>query len=306
MSIVELKNNIVNFINSVGINNSLIIITGPTGVGKTEVANEIAKWINGVIINCDSVQIYNELKIMSARPNFKNYLKKNNYLFGIKSLTQEFSVGQWLDLLNNSLKDIEKFIKAPILVGGSGMYIDAALNGISPIPFVKNDLKKEAEKIINDIGISNFRKFVTSIDRNYSSKNDDKQRLLRAFNVFVSTGQNMTYWHAKEKLGKVNRKTYIVLITSNRKKIYMNCDNRFDIMMKKGGVEEVKKIWLKKYSKNLPGLKSLGVRRLLEYFDNKISFDLAVKLGKKDTRNYVKRQITWFKKKIVPNYTLYV
>ncbi len=282
-------------------NEILVIIAGPTGVGKSEFAFNLAQNINGSIINADAIQVYRELKIMSARPDTKLENMLDHYLYGFQRINHYFSVGNWLNLVHKVLAKIDKNNKIGILVGGSGLYINAAKYGITPVPTIEKNVKEDSKQLFEKIGINEFRNLICNIDSNFSSKSYDKQRLLRAHSVFISTGKTLTEWHKLPNEGMVKRKIISILLTSDRKKIYKTCNLRFDNMISLGGLDEVKEIWKKNFDRSLSGLKSLGVRRLLDHFDRKISLNDAIELSKKDTRNYVKRQITWFKHNYVTN-----
>jgi tRNA dimethylallyltransferase len=241
------------------------------------------------------MQVYKDLRILSSRPRYLEEKIIEHYLYGFLNINEEFSVGRWLELLNKTLEKIKNNNKIGILVGGTGLYIQAAIRGISPIPKIKNEIKKEGQLLIKKIGIEKFKKFLENIDPEYIYQNNDVQRLLRSYNVYFSTGKTLTEWHKMPNLGSVNRKIFSILLSSDRTNIYRNCDKRFDLMMSNGGLMEAKKIWQHNFDRNLSPLKSLGLRRLLEYFDGKLTLQEAIRTSKRDTRHYVKRQITWFK-----------
>ena len=241
------------------------------------------------------MQVYKDLRILSSRPGYLEEKIIEHYLYGFLNINEEFSVGRWLELLKKTLEKIKNNNKIGILVGGTGLYIQAAIRGISPIPKIKNEIKKEGQLLINKIGIKKFKKLLENIDPEYINLNNDVQRLLRSYNVYFSTGKTLTEWHKIPNQGSVNRKIFSILLSSDRTNIYRNCDKRFDLMMSNGGLMEAKKIWQHNFDRNLSPLKSLGLRRLLEYFDGKLTLQEAIRMSKRDTRHYVKRQITWFK-----------
>ncbi len=216
-------------------------------------------------------------------------------MYGFLNIQEDFSVGKWLALLNKTLENIKNQNKIAILVGGTGLYIQAAIRGISPIPKIKNEIKKEGRLLINEIGISRFKKFLEKLDPEYIKLNNDVQRLLRSYNVYYSTGKTLTEWHKMPNQGAVNRRIFSILLSSDRSNIYKKCDERFDLMISNGGLMEAKKIWQYNLDRNISPLKSLGLRRLLEYFDGHLTLEEAIRITKRDTRHYVKRQITWFK-----------
>ena len=170
-----------------------------------------------------------------------------------------------------------------------------------PIPAVTQNIKDKTLLILNDIGIDKFREMVFHIDPVFSQKNNDKHRLLRAYNVYLQTNKNLSFWHGQVREGKISKQVYSFLISSEREAIYKNCDIRFNQMLNDGGLEEVIKLRNKNIDRSLPIMKSLGVKWLLNYLDSKITFDEAVRLSMRDTRHYAKRQLTWFKHNYIPN-----
>ena len=284
----------------------LVIIAGPTCVGKSSIAMELAKKINGVLINADSVQVYEDLKLLSARPTEKDMLQVPHFLYGYVKSEINYSIADWLQQLHKVLDNLKKIKKTAILVGGSGLYLNSVINGLAPIPRLKEEIKKESLLKLNEIGIDSFREINFKIDPKFVAKNSDKHRLLRSYGVFLQTNKNMTYWYKKSRQGAIKRKIYSFLINLERELIYRRCELRFDNMLKEGALEEVKRIHESNVDRSLPVAKCLGVKWLLSYLDKKISFEEAVKLSKRDTRRYVKRQITWFTHNYIPYKTIFL
>ena len=278
----------------------VVIIAGPTCVGKSVIAMKLAKKINGVLINADSVQVYEDLRLLSARPTEKDMHQVPHFLYGYVKSEINYSIADWLQKLHEVLDNIKKIKKTAILVGGSGLYLNSVINGLAPIPRLKEEIKKESLLKLNEIGIDNFKKINFNIDPKFVAKNCDKHRLLRSYGVFLQTNKNMTYWYKKSRQGAIKRKIYSFLINLERELIYRRCELRFDNMLKEGALEEVKKIHRSNIDRSLPVAKCLGVKWLLSYLDKKISFEEAIKLSKRDTRRYVKRQITWFSHNYIP------
>ena len=278
----------------------LIIIAGPTCVGKSFIAMELAKKINGVLINADSVQVYEDLKLLSARPSEEDMHQIPHFLYGYVKSQKNNTIADWLRRLHEVLLDIQKIKKKAILVGGSGLYINAVINGLAPIPRLREEIKKKSLLKLNEIGIDSFKEINFNIDPEFVEKNHDKHRLLRSYGVFLQTKKNMTYWYQKPRQGAIKKNIYNFLINSERQLIYKRCELRFDNMLEKGALEEVRKIHDSNIDRSLPVARSLGVKWLLNYLDKKISFEEAVRLSKRDTRRYVKRQITWFNHNFIP------
>jgi tRNA dimethylallyltransferase len=281
----------------------MIIIAGPTCVGKSNIAIRLAKEINGAIINADSVQVYKDLNLLSARPVINEMGGIPHFLYGYIESNMNFSVSDWLLDVRSALSDIKKVKKIPILVGGSGLYLNAVINGLVPIPFITQKTKDECLFKFNQVGIEKFRKLVFEIDPCFIKNNIDKHRLLRAYSVYIATGKNMSFWHSQPRDGMINKVIYPFLIYLDRQILYNKCDNRFNEMLLNGGLEEVRLIH-NSVDRSLPIAKSLGVKWLLNYLDSKISLEDAVRLSKRDTRHYVKRQITWFNHNYIPYKTI--
>ena len=281
--------------------NDAIIIAGPTCVGKSAIAIALAKKINGVILNADSVQVYKNLKILSARPSEEEIQDIPHFLYGYVDGSNNFSVADWLFDLKTALKKVQLSKKVPIIVGGSGLYINAVINGLSKIPDISEDNKNLSFNKFNEIGFEKFMQLNSQIDPEFVKINSDKQRLLRAYSVFLQTEKNMTFWHKQPREGKLEKNILSIFINSERKLIYKNCDFRFDKMLEKGALAEVENLWKIKIDRSLPISKSLGVKWLLRYLDKSISYKDAVNLSKRDTRRFVKRQFTWFNHNFIPN-----
>ena len=284
--------------------NDMIIIAGPTGVGKSKIAMELAKKINGVLINADSVQVYKDLLLLSARPSKLDIQKVPHFLYGYVNSKINYSVGDWLLELEKTLTDIELIDKIPILVGGSGLYLSAVINGLVNIPVISKTVKKESLARLNEVGIEKFRQINLKIDPGFAQNNNDKNRLLRAYGIFLQTKRNISYWHEQPRVKRVNKKFFSFFIKSERMSIYKKCEIRFDNMLAQGAIKEVEKLHCLNIDRSLPISKSLGVKWFLDYLDDNISYEEAVRLSKRDTRRYVKRQFTWFAHNYIPYKTI--
>ena len=282
----------------------VFIVSGPTGIGKSKLAISIAKKINGVIINADSMQIYKELKIISAQPSERDKKVISHELYAMKSINENFSVMDWLELVQEKIKVVFNKNKIPIIVGGSGLYIKSAINGISKIPKIDKVVLENSSKLFEKIGILEFRNLVKEIDKDFTIKNKDKQRLIRAYSVHLQTGKSISEWYKGSKVKKVYNTFFSILLEQEREKIYQNCENRFDEFINKGVIEEVKLLKDKNFDRSFPGFKCLGVNWIIKYLEDEISLDDAIILSKRDTRRYVKRQLTWFRHNFNPDLIL--
>ena len=198
----------------------IIIISGPTGIGKSNLALSLAKKINGVIINADSMQIYKELKIISSQPSDRDKKIVSHELYSIRSICQSFSVMDWLELVEKKLDEIFNKNKIPIIVGGTGLYIKSAINGISKIPKVDKEVFDNCLKLFEKIGIIEFKKLVKKIDENFIIKNIDKQRLIRAYSVYLQTGKAISEWYKSSEINKIYNTFFSILLEQEREKNY--------------------------------------------------------------------------------------
>ena len=302
MSIIQLIENKISNLNFV--KTPIIVISGPTGIGKSNLAMSLAKKIDGVIINADSMQVYKELKIISSQPSELDKTIITHELYSIKSIFDKFSVMDWLELVEEKLDIIFNQNKIPIIVGGTGLYIKSAINGISKIPNIEKIVIENCSKLFEKIGILEFRKLVEQIDEDFTFKNIDKQRLIRAYSVYLQTGKTISEWQKNSKIRKIYCTFFSILLEQDREKNYKNCENRFDEFVNKGAIEEVKFLKDRNFDRSLPGFKCLGVNWILRYLEKKISLDDAILLSKRDTRRYVKRQLTWFRHNFNPDLIL--
>ena len=282
----------------------IIVISGPTGIGKSNLAISLAEKINGVIINADSMLIYKELKIISSQPSDEDKKNIPHELYSIRPIYQSFSVMDWLELVEKKIYQIFNKNKVPILVGGTGLYIKSAINGISKLPKVDKEIFDNCLKLFEKIGIIEFKKLVQKIDENFIKKNIDKQRLIRAYSIYLQTGKAISEWYESSEINKIYNTFFSILLEQEREKNYQNCENRFDEFIYKGAVDEVKYLKEKNFDRSLPGFKCLGVNWILKYLDKEISLNDAIVLSKRDTRRYVKRQLTWFRHNFNPDLVL--
>jgi tRNA dimethylallyltransferase len=273
----------------------IILIAGPTGSGKSEIALRLAKKINGEIINADSMQVYKEIKILSARP--ENYFNIAHYLYGNISVKNNFSAGEWLKKVKLNLKKIIKKKKQPIFVGGTGLYFKLLTEGISNIPKIPDSIRNKARKLNVELGNDKFYNLLIKLDpliQNRIKKNDT-HRLIRAYEVIIFTKKSLINWQKKNK-NYFSNYQFI--------KIYINYENtllqkllrlRLKKMFEIGAVEEVKKFLKLKINASLPANKILGIEEIKKYLDKKIPLEQAFEETFIRTRRYVKRQRTWFR-----------
>ena len=283
-------------------NNKIIVIAGPTASGKSKLAIHKAQEMNGVIINADSMQVYKNTPIISAAPNIKEKQLVEHRLYEIYDNIFNGTVVDWLDLAVKEIKDVWAKNQTPIVVGGTGMYIDNLINGTTPIPEVVPDIRKQAYDILQKGGLSALYDELKNMDIKAANKlsPNDSTRVRRAYEIMLQTGISVCDWYEKPMIKKLpEAKFEVYKIIPDMKELEARCYKRFDIMMQLGALEEVKYLHQRKLDRNLPSMKMLGVPELLSYLDENISLEEAVELAKLHTRQYAKRQLTWFRNKLI-------
>ena len=273
----------------------IILIAGPTGSGKSEIALRLAKKINGEIINADSMQVYKEIKILSARP--ENYFNITHYLYGSISIRNNFSAGEWLKKAQLNVKKIINKKKQPIFVGGTGLYFKLLTEGISNIPKIPDLIRIKARKLNTKLGNDKFYSLLIKLDplvQNKIKKNDT-HRLIRAYEVMTFTKKSLFNWQKKNTNYFSNYK--FIKIYINPKNIFLLKLLRLRLkkMFEQGAVDEVKKFIKLKIDPNLPANKILGIEEINKYLGKKISLEQSFEETFIRTRRYVKRQRTWFR-----------
>jgi tRNA dimethylallyltransferase len=273
----------------------IILIAGPTGSGKSEIALKLAKKINGEIINADSMQVYKEIRILSARP--ESYSNVSHYLYGNISLKNNFSAGEWLKKAKLNLNKIIKKKKQPIFVGGTGLYFKLLTEGISNIPKIPDSIRTKARKLNAKLGNDKFYRLLIKLDpliQNKIKKNDT-HRLIRAYEVITFTKKSLIDWQKKNKNYFSNYHFIKIFINPENSFLQKLLRLRLKKMFELGAVDEVKKFLKLKINKNLPANKILGIEEIKKYLDKKIPLEQAFEETFIRTRRYVKRQRTWFR-----------
>jgi len=287
----------------------IILISGPTASGKSNFAVKLAKKINGEIINADSMQVYKQLKILTARPNKKEQKNIKHHLYGVVDINKSFSTGQWLKLAIKKIKEIRKRKKIPILVGGTGLYFQSIINGLAKIPNIPLEFRKKVRFIQKKEGQKKFYKKLLKLDKKIKEKFDpnDTQRSIRAFEIKLYTKDSMYNWFSKTKPAFNENEFYKIYIDFNREELVKKISLRTVKMLKNGAIDEVKRFSYKKIKKDSSVNKVIGVNELKQYLKNQMTMDEVGELISIRTRQYAKRQVTWARSrmlswnKITPN-----
>ena len=283
------------------IRSKIILISGPTASGKSNFAVKIANKINGEIINADSMQVYKQLKILTARPNKEEQKNIKHHLYGVVEENKSFSTGQWLKLAIKKIKEIRKRKKAPILVGGTGLYFQSIINGLVKIPNIPLKLRNKVRFIQKKEGQKKFYEKLLKLDKKVKGKFDsnDTQRSIRAFEIKLYTKVSMYDWLNKTK-PVFNENEFLKLyIDFNRQELIKRISLRTVKMLQKGAIEEVKRLSTKKIKKDYSVNKIIGVNELRQYLKKQMTLDEVRELISIRTRQYAKRQATWARSRML-------
>ena len=274
---------------------NIILISGPTASGKTDFAVKLAKKINGEIINADSMQVYKELQILTARPSLKKQKKIKHHLYGFQPVKKKFSTGLWLKLAIKEIKNIQKKNKIPIVVGGTGLYFKALTDGLAKIPNIPLKTRLQIRNIHKTIGQKNFYKKLIKIDSH--SKNrinpNDTQRMIRAYEIKKYTKTSLFEWFKKTKPIFKKDKFIKIYIDFPRVQLINRISRRVEEMIKMGAISEVKTYLKLKVRKENSSNKVIGVQEISELIKKKINLDQAKERISIKSRQYAKRQSTW-------------
>ena len=273
----------------------IILISGPTASGKSSFAIKLAKKINGEIINADSMQVYKQLKILSARPYLKEYNKIRHHLYGFHDVKKNFSTGSWLKLVIKKIQEIKKREKTPILVGGTGLYFKALIEGLVKIPNIPLSIRNQIRFEQSKIGQIKFYKKLLKLDP--ASKNKinptDTHRSLRAYEIKLYTGKSIHEWYKSTKSNFHKSDFYKIYIDFPRNELIERINLRSIKMIKKGAIKEVKKFIKLKVRKDKSVNKAIGINEIRQYLNNEKELqEITEKISIK-TRQYAKRQSTW-------------
>ena len=276
----------------------VIVICGPTASGKTALSIELAKRINGEIISCDSMQIYKEMDIGTAKPTIEEMQGIKHYLIDFVSPDKRYSVSDYKKDAKEAIKEILGKGKTPIIVGGTGLYIDSLIYEIEyPEMTFDENYRENLEKIVEKEGLESLYNQAKNIDPVAISKisKNDKKRILRILEIYHATGKTKTEQEIESRKKEIEYDYRVYALNWDRSELYERINKRVDIMIDKGLILEVKKIY-KKYKKFPTAMQGLGYKEVVEYLDKKITKEEMIEKIKQETRRYAKRQLTWFRK----------
>ena len=279
-------------------NNGAVLIAGPTASGKSALALALAEAHNGVIINTDSMQVYRDLRVITARPTPEEEVRRPHRLYGHVDAAVNFSAGAWVTDATKVLAEVRAQNRLPIFAGGSGLYFKALTRGLSAVPPISPDVRERVRARLEQDGVEASHALLMQRDPASAErlKPRDRTRIARALEVIEATGRSLADWH-RDGLppllppGAFNA----VFLSPERDELYARIDARFGAMLKAGAPDEVAALASRKLDPLLPAMKAHGVPALIRHIAGEITLEEAAMIGRADTRHYAKRQFTWFR-----------
>jgi len=274
------------------------VIGGPTASGKSKLAVELAKKVNGEIISADSMQIYKEMNIGTAKVNKEEMQGVQHYLVDFVSPDERYSVSNFKKDAEKAIEEILEKGKTPIVVGGTGLYIDSLIYGIEfQNEEVDLEYREKLNKIADEKGLESLYKKAQEIDPEAMKKIsiNDRKRIIRVLEIYHKTGKTKTEQELQSRKNEVKYEYKVFAITMDREKLYERIEKRIDFMIEQGLIEEVKQI-LEKYHTFPTAMQGLGYKEVVEYLEGSCTKEEMIEKIKKETRHYAKRQLTWFRK----------
>jgi tRNA dimethylallyltransferase len=271
----------------------LIIITGPTAVGKTELSIKLAQHLETEIISADSRQIYKELKIGVARPSEKELNKVPHHFIGSHSIQESFTVADYELAASEKMEELFYVKNYVICTGGTGLYLKSLINGLDRIPRIDPSISLELQDLFEKNGLEYLQAKLSNLDPEYFEKVDlnNSRRLIRALEVYYGTGRKFSDWRT-EQSKKLPYQVHYIVLDRPREELYYRINTRVDQMIQMGLLEEVKQLF--KY-RNHRSLQTVGYSEFFQYLEGKVDYDFALEKVKQHSRNYAKRQLTWFR-----------
>jgi tRNA dimethylallyltransferase len=275
-----------------------ILIAGPTASGKSALALALAETHDGVIINTDSMQVYRDLRVLTARPTLGEEARAPHRLYGHVDAAVNFSAGAWVADAAKALAAARAQNRLPIFAGGSGLYFKALTRGLSAVPPIPSEVRESVRGRLQQDGVEALHAVLAQSDPASAErlKPRDRTRIARALEVVEATGRSLTDWHRDGVPPQLAPATFTaVFLEPERDELYARIDARFDAMLKAGALDEVAALASRKLDSLLPAMKAHGVPALIRHLAGEITLEAAAAIGRADTRHYAKRQFTWFR-----------
>jgi tRNA dimethylallyltransferase len=282
-----------------------VLIAGPTASGKSALALALAEALGGAIINADAMQVYRDLRIVTARPTPAEEARAQHLLYGHVDAAENYSAGRWCVDASAALAAVEREGRLPILVGGTGLYFKALTRGLAAVPPVPSQIRSAVRERLGREGVAALYAELSTRDAATARRlmPGDRARVTRALEVVLATGRSLTDWHREGMKPAVDPQTAVkIFLDVDRAEIYRRIDVRFDAMLRAGALDEVRTLAGRGLDAALPAMKAHGVPWLIWHLKGEIDLGAAVEAAKRDTRRYSKRQATWFRHQL-PDWT---
>ena len=286
--------------------NALIVVGGPTASGKSALALDLARHFGGEIINADSMQVYRELCILTARPNEAALAAAPHRLYGVLPASERCSAGSWSELARRAIAEAYAVGRVPIVVGGTGLYLRALLDGLSDVPPIPPEVQGAVRALLEAEGLTGVRARLAALDPEMAARlrPSDRRRQIRALEVVEATGRSLATYQKPERRGYRGGPVVRVVLEPPRGPLRQACDARFGAMVEAGAIDEVRALSALGLDPSLPAMKAVGVFELSQFLAGHLSLDEAVERARAATRRYAKRQQTWFRHQIQPDVRL--
>jgi len=277
---------------------SIVIVSGPTAIGKTSVSIKLAQYFGGEIIGADAMQVYKYLNIGTAKPTEDEISKCKHHLIDVVEPDEEFNASIYKKKASKVIEDLYNKNISPFVVGGTGLYIKALTKGLFLEGSRNNEIAEKFDKELRDFGKVYLFEKLKKIDPDSAKRIhiNDVYRIKRALEVYESTGETITDLQKSHNFGDTFYNTFKIALTMDREKLYERINFRVDLMIKQGLLDEVKRLLNSGYSSSLKSMQSIGYKHMCDFVEGRSSWDDAVETLKRDTRRYAKRQFTWFRK----------
>ncbi len=274
----------------------IVIIAGPTASGKSALALEIARTLDGCVINADSMQVYRDLAILTARPDADALAQTPHRLYGVLDGGEVCTAASWAEMAITAIEQAQRDGLMPILVGGTGLYLRVLVEGIAPVPEISEEVRAATRALHAEIGGAEFHARLASLDPAMAARlrPSDAQRLMRAHEVIATTGRSLAVWQ-EEGRGQRRIEPIAFTLIPPRDQLYAACDGRFVRMIESGALDEIASLADRNLPPDRPIMKALGVPELLRHHAGQLDLAQAITQGQQTTRNYAKRQATWFR-----------
>ena len=282
-----------------------VLIAGPTASGKSALALALAEALGGTIINADSMQVYRDLRILTARPSAQEEARVPHLLYGHVDAAENYSVGRWCVDASAALAAVERAGRLPVVVGGTGLYFEALTRGLASVPPIPPQIRSAVRERLEREGTAALYAELSARDAATARRlmPRDRARVTRALEVILATGRSLTDWHRDGMKPELNpHRAVKIFLAVDRAELYRRIDARFEAMLAAGALDEVRALARRGLDATLPAMKAHGVPWLIRHLRGKIDLGAAAAEAKRDTRRYSKRQATWFRHQL-PDWT---